>query len=37
VIQAPISTYGVILYVAYDFGSSKVYLYKHSTSKVGPD
>ena len=37
VIQAPISTHGVILYVAYDFGSSKVYLYKHSAAKTRPN
>ena len=26
---APISDYGVIMYVDYKFGTSKVYLYKH--------
>jgi hypothetical protein len=29
-IQAPITTYGVILYAKYNFSSSKVYLYRHA-------
>lgn len=31
-VQAPITKYGVIMYVKYNFGNSKVYLYKHSTT-----
>jgi hypothetical protein len=31
-IAAPISTYGVIMFVNYDFNNSKVYLYKHKLS-----
>src|SRR5262245_44502756 len=31
-IAAPISTYGVVMFVKYDFDRSKVYLYKHAPS-----
>lgn len=31
-VQAPITKYGVIMYIKYNFGGSKVYLYKHSES-----
>jgi hypothetical protein len=31
-IAAPISNHGVVMYIKYDFGNSKVYLYKHSAS-----
>ena len=33
-VAAPISTYGVIMYVKYDFSNSAVYLYKHSASET---
>ena len=29
-VAAPINTYGVIMFVKYDFHNSKVYIYKHS-------
>jgi hypothetical protein len=31
-IVAPISTYGVLMYVKYNFGQSAIYLYKHAPS-----
>jgi hypothetical protein len=36
-IQAPISTYGVILYVKYAFDDSSVYLYKHAVATCTSD
>ena len=30
VIEAPVTTYGVVMYVVYNYGQSKVYLYKHA-------
>ncbi len=29
-IAAPISNYGVVMYIKYDFHNSKIYLYKHN-------
>jgi hypothetical protein len=31
-IQAPITSYGVIMYIKYNYSSSKVYIYKHASS-----
>ncbi len=35
-IATPVSTYGVVLFVNFDFDNSKVYLYKHSASTPPP-
>ncbi len=35
-IEAPVTTHGVVMYVKYLFGGSKVYLYKHSQSSGTP-
>jgi hypothetical protein len=29
-IAAPIGTYGVVMYIKYDFNNSKIYVYKHN-------
>ncbi len=34
IVAAPVSTYGVVMFVKYSPGQSKVYLYKHSTSAL---